>query len=95
MDNASEITSRLNIKTAKTLSSIPVTRADIAKIIKKRCKWFLFKYCFESNYVSLRMEKANVVPVYEIVDKQSFKIVAPYHYYQLVQKYLNDIKQDV
>ena len=49
MDNASEIPSTLNIKTAKTLSSIPVTRADIAKIIKKRCKWFLFKSCFESN----------------------------------------------
>ena len=49
MDNASEIPSTLNIKTAKTLSSIPVTRADIAKIIKKQCKWFLFKSCFESN----------------------------------------------
>ena len=31
----SEIHPRLNIKTTKTLSSIPVTRADNAKIIKK------------------------------------------------------------
>ena len=54
MDNASEIPSTLNIKTAKTLSSIPVTRADIAKIIKKRCKWFysnlvLKVICFSQN----------------------------------------------
>ena len=32
--NASEIHARLNIKTTRTLSSIPVTRADIAKIIE-------------------------------------------------------------
>ena len=32
--NSSEIPASLNIKTTRTLSSIPVTRADIAKIIK-------------------------------------------------------------
>ena len=34
IDSAIEIPARLNIKTIKTLSSIPITRADIAKIIK-------------------------------------------------------------
>ena len=34
IDNTSEIPITLNIKATKTLSSIPVTRVDIAKIIK-------------------------------------------------------------
>ena len=34
ISNASEIPARLNIKTTQTLLSIPVTRADIAKITK-------------------------------------------------------------
>ena len=35
IDNASEIPVKLNIETTKILPSFPVTRADIAKIIKK------------------------------------------------------------
>ena len=35
MDNVSEIPATLNTKTAKTLSSIPVTRTHIAKIMKR------------------------------------------------------------
>ena len=68
ISSASEIPARLNIKTTQTLSSIPVTRADIAKITNN----------FDPNkapghdMISIRMLKLcsdSVLPPLEIIFK--------------------------
>ena len=70
--NASEIHARLNIKTTKTLSSIPVTRADIAKIIKN----FDPNKAHGHDMISIRMPKLcceSVLPLLELIFKSCVK----------------------
>ena len=72
ISNASKIYARLNIKTTKTLSSIPVTRADIAKIIKN----FDPNKAHGHDMISIRMPKLcceSVLPLLELIFKSCVK----------------------
>ena len=67
IDNSSEILARINIKITKRFSSIPVTRADIAKIIKD-----LDPNMTEYDRISTRMLKVygnSVLPTFQLIFK--------------------------
>ena len=88
IDNASEIPATRNIKSTKTLSSIPVTRADIDKVIKSLDP----KKAHGHDMISIRVLKLcgdSVLPSLELIFKSCLesqyssgakKIIAPYHY---------------
>ena len=74
IENANEIPAILNIKTTKTLSSIPVSRAGIAKIIKNLDP----NKAQGHDMISIRMLKVcddSVLPPLELIFKSCLKVV--------------------
>ena len=85
IDNTSEISAALNIKTTKTLSSIPVTRANVAKMIKN----------FDANkahghaIISIRTLKLcgeSVLPPLELTFKSCLEFGTPISFHPICEK---------